>query len=166
LLIHAPWPGNLRQLDNIIRRAYAMALACRGAPDANFIIEAQHIERALAHEAPPGAANTLAPMWQAAHAFVRECIRREQRGDAFSLDLSDSFRGLVLAAAIIQLGGSEEALAMFGLEQLFKNRNQKRTLRREMARVRKLMSILQEPLDPKLSAILYEIEDSSESSGR
>lgn len=166
LLINAPWPGNLRQLDNIIRRAYAMALAGRAAPEANPIIEALHIERALAHETPLSVANTLAPMWQAAHAFVRECVRRAQRGDAFSLDLSDAYRGLVLAAAIIQLGGSEEALAMFGLEQLFKNRNQKRTLRREMARVRKLVGILQEPLDAKLSAILYEIENSSESSGR
>lgn len=166
LLVDAPWPGNLRQLDNIIRRAYALALAGRSVSGANIMIEERDIERALAHEAPSGGANTLVPMWQAAHAFVQECVRRGQRGDAFSLDLSDAFRGLVLAAAIVRLGGAEEALAMFGLEQLFKNRNQKRTLRREMARVRKLTNLLQEPLDPKLSALLYETENSPESNAR
>jgi len=163
LLLAAPWPGNLRQLDNIIRRAYALALAGRSHLGTLLVIERQHIERALGHEVPTGAGNTLAPLWQAAHSFVQECSRRAQHGDAFSLDLSDAFRGLVLAAAIVRLGGSEEALAMFGLEQLFKNRNQKRTLRRELSRVRKLTNTLREPLDPKLSAILAEIEASPES---
>jgi DNA-binding NtrC family response regulator len=27
LLLHTPWPGNLRQLDNIVRRAYAIMIS-------------------------------------------------------------------------------------------------------------------------------------------
>jgi transcriptional regulator with AAA-type ATPase domain len=166
LLLDAQWPGNLRQVDNIIRRAYALALAERGGLGGNLVIERRHAERALAHEVPLGMENTLASLWQAAHAFVQEAERRELSGTSLPLDTSDAFCGLVLAAAIVRLGGREEAFAMFGLEQLLKNRNHQRFLRRELARVRRLVSTLGDPPDPDLAALLKETNEPSEPRGR
>src|SRR5262249_54735633 len=37
------WPGNLRQLDNVIRRAYALALVERGAAPKGVVLEERHI---------------------------------------------------------------------------------------------------------------------------
>jgi transcriptional regulator with AAA-type ATPase domain len=165
-LLDAEWPGNLRQLDNIIRRAYALALAERGGAGGNLVLERRHAERALAHEAPPGSGGTLAQLWRAAHAFVQEAERRERGGIALPLDLTNAFPGLVLAAAIGRLGSQEEAFAMFGLEQLLKNRNHQRALRRELARVRRLVDVLGESPDPDLAALLKETSEPTEPRGR
>lgn len=165
-LLDAQWPGNLRQLDNIIRRAYALALAEQAGLGRNLVIERRHAERALAHEAPAGADGTLAQLWQAAHAFVQEAERRELEGTSLSLDTTDAFCGLVLAAAIGRLGSREDAFAMFGLEHLLKNRNHQRFLRRELARVRRLVSTLGEPPDSNLAAVLKEIDEPSDPRGR
>jgi transcriptional regulator with AAA-type ATPase domain len=165
-LLDAAWPGNLRQLDNILRRAYALALAERGGAGGSLVLERRHAERALAHEAAPsGSGSTLVQLWRAAHAFVQEAERRERGGVALPLDLTDAFRGLVLAAAIGRLGSREEAFAMFGLEQLLKNRNHQRALRRELARVRRLASLLGESPDPDLAALLKETDEPGEPRG-
>src|SRR5262249_21320443 len=60
-LLEAAWPGNLRQLDNIIRRAYALALAERGGAGGHLVLERRHAERAPAPEAPSRSAATPAP---------------------------------------------------------------------------------------------------------
>lgn len=165
-LLSTAWPGNLRQLDNIIRRAYALALAEPGGAGKNLVLEGRHAERALAHETPSDPGGALAQLWRAAHAFVQEVERREGDGVALPLDLADAFRGLVLAAAIGRLGSREEAFAMFGLEQLLKNRNHQRALRRELARVRRLVSSLGESPDPALAALLRETDEPTEPRGR
>ncbi len=56
LLVAGAWPGNLRQLDNVVRRAYALALHDRGGAAATWCWSRRHVERALAYEdvAEPG----------------------------------------------------------------------------------------------------------------
>lgn len=161
-LLDAQWPGNLRQLDNIIRRAYALVLAERGGPARNIVIERRHAERALGQETPAAPGGTLAQLWHAAHAFVREAERRELGGTSLPLDMSDAFCGLVLAAAIVRFGSAEEAFATFGLDRVLKNRNHQRTLRRELAQVRRLVNALGQSPDPELAELLKENEDPPE----
>lgn len=156
----AQWPGNLRQLDNIVRRAYALAVAeqDRGV-QGNLVIDKRHVERALAHEVPLGSGGTLTQLWQAAQAFVHEVERREMDGTPFALELSEAFCGLVLAAAICRLGNRDEVFVMFGLEHLIKSRNHQRLLRRELARVRKLVNALGEEPNPDLAELLRHMNE-------
>jgi DNA-binding NtrC family response regulator len=155
----APWPGNLRQLDNILRRAYALALAERGEGGGELVLEKRHVERALAYEAPSASDKALQQLWRAAHALVLEAERHEREGAPLSLDVTEAFRGLVLAAATARAGSREEAFRLFGQGQLLKNRNHHRSLRRELARVRKLVDLLGGHPDPDLAALLEETDD-------
>ncbi|WP_437328686.1 sigma-54-dependent transcriptional regulator [Sorangium sp. So ce381] len=156
LLLDVPWPGNLRQLDNIVRRAYALALAERGGPGGELVLQRGHVERALAYEGAPDEGALLTQLWRAAHAFVQEAERRAREGTPLSLELVEVFRGLVLGAAVRRTGSREEAFTLFGQQQLIKNRNHHRALRRELDRVRELADKLGYEIDPDLAALLNE----------
>jgi len=131
------WPGNLRQLDNVVRRAYAMAIANRGGTR-DIVIEEKNVSQALGQESGPGESSVLAELWRAANLFAREAERRYRKGEALSLDLADSFRGMVLAATIRRYGTGEETFAILSQSHLLPNRNQYRVIRRELERARNL----------------------------
>lgn len=134
----AAWPGNLRQLDNVVRRAYAMAIG-NAVGTGDMVIQAKDVSRALGHEAMPAdAPSLLDELWRAADAFSREAERRYRRGAGLSLDLTDSFRGLVLAATMRRHGGGDETFAILSQSHLLRNRNQYRVIHRELDRVREL----------------------------
>ncbi|WP_437999357.1 sigma 54-interacting transcriptional regulator [Sorangium sp. So ce185] len=156
LLCEVPWPGNLRQLDNIIRRAYALSVAERGGAGGELALDRSHLARALAYDGAPETGALLAQLWRAAHAFVLEAERRARGGEPLSLDLSEGFRGLVLGAALQRAGSREEAFALLGQQQLVKNRNHHRALRRELDRVRELTEALGGEIDRDLVALLKE----------
>lgn len=143
-LIRERWPGNVRQLDNIIRRAYALALMSHGSvPPPNLILEEEHIQRALAYEGMEEEQPLLDALMSAAVAFVREAERKSAEGAPLDLDLADSFRGFVLAAAAEKLGGSrEEAFRLFGREKLVASRNHQKVFKKELERVENLCSII------------------------
>ncbi|XXX79845.1 sigma 54-interacting transcriptional regulator [Sorangium sp. So ce134] len=161
LLLDVPWPGNLRQLDNIMRRAYALALAERGGPSVELVLQRGHLERALAYEGTPDKGAMLAQLWRAAHAFVQEAERRARDGTPLPLDLAEAFRGLVLGAAVLRTGSREEAFTLLGQQQLLKNRNHHRALRRELDRVRDLADKLGGEIARDLAALLEEEADAS-----
>lgn len=154
LLLSAPWPGNLRQLDNIIRRAYALRLAGQRTIEGELIIQRSHIEQALTFDRDSDATSLSHEMWRAACCFVREADRRRGRDIALSLELSDAFRGMALGAAVQYAGNRDDAFALLGQEPLIKNRNHHRALRRELSRVRDLLRLLGETAEPGLQAIL------------
>lgn len=130
MLLTHPWPGNLRQLDNIIRRAYALALLDLDPGSANIVLTLQHIEKALQGEIWPLRSRTLTGlMMEAADAFVRAA--QQQKLD---LDIADAFRGFVLAAGVHRLGSREAAFRLLGKEQLVRNRNHHKTMKRELDR--------------------------------
>src|SRR5262249_5077228 len=56
LLVSVPWPGNLRQLDNIVRRAHALRLGGQREAGEDVVVARRHVERALTfdQEAAPG----------------------------------------------------------------------------------------------------------------
>ncbi|HRI63983.1 MAG TPA: sigma 54-interacting transcriptional regulator, partial [Polyangium sp.] len=119
LLAKLPWPGNLRQLDNIIRRAYVMALAeLRGTNDVLLLTRA-HFDRALAYDRDPTRLPLLTQLWQVAKRFVEEAERREENhGPKLTLDMIESIQGMALAAAVARVGGRDEAFRLLGQEQL------------------------------------------------
>ena len=77
------WPGNLRQLDNVVRRAYAMAIANRSGTR-DMVIEKKDVLQALVQEVSPGKSSVLATLWQAAELFAQEAERRYRQGETLS----------------------------------------------------------------------------------
>src|SRR5262249_25728329 len=80
LLLSVPWPGNLRQLDNIVRRAYALLLAGRKSATPELVIQRRHVERALTFDGDAEPSALAGLLWRAARAFVLEAERH--RGGA------------------------------------------------------------------------------------
>lgn len=137
LLESHAWPGNLRQLDNVIRRAYALLTLDQDPTAPIVVLEGRHVERALAFEGDPMPRPLLDLLHAAATAFVVESER--QRLD---LDLADSFRGLVLRAAAEKTGSVEDAFRLFGRDAVVEHRNHTKVLRKELARVEALCNAL------------------------
>jgi Sigma-54 interaction domain len=154
LLRRTPWPGNLRQLDNIVRRAYAIMIADPGDAASPATLSRRHVEHALGYEQRPEALGLIGTLWRAARAFVDEAERREASGARLSLDLADVFRGLVLCAAIERREGLDAAFVLLDQAALLRGRNHHRVLRRELERVRALLASVPGDVDPALALLL------------
>ena len=148
LLLRQPWPGNLRELDNILRRAYAIAiLAFAGSPPHELVLEEEHVRHALAYDRPQDESSLLDAMIAAAAAFVAEVEDgaggRATGGTALDLDLADTFKGFILGVATEKLGGDRDAVfKLLGREKLLAGRNHHKMLRRELERVEALCEAL------------------------
>ncbi len=153
ILAGVSWPGNLRQLDNIIRRAYALALVERGAGGAGLVLEARHVERALAYDAHAEPSSVGRALLQAARAFEREAERRSRSTSPLTLDHASAFAGVVLAAAVDRIGGRDEAFRSLGRADLLKGRNHHRVLKRELERVDELVAALGPDAAPEIAAL-------------
>lgn len=160
-LLSHPWPGNLRQLDNVIRRTYAFALAGRGTAEGQLAVERRHVERALAFE-DAGDSNTVTDrVWRAAQALAREAMRRQQQKNAepLTLEMVDGVRGMVLGAAVQFLASREQAFQLFQRDHLLAGRNHHRALKRELERTIQLVHALGgDVADPDLSALMENAE--------
>ncbi|HVK64997.1 MAG TPA: sigma 54-interacting transcriptional regulator, partial [Polyangium sp.] len=142
-LVAARWPGNLRQLDNIIRRAYALALVEHGGATREITLEARHVERALGYEGGSGAKDpAFASIRRAAEAVVDEAERREAAGEALDLDLAEAFRGVVLGTAARRKNSKEAAFRLLGKAGVVQNRNHQKAFRREIEKVNALFRAL------------------------
>jgi Sigma-54 interaction domain len=153
-LVAAPWPGNLRQLDNIVRRAYALHLAADPGAAGDLVIRRHHVERALGFDVDAEPSALLDLLWRAARTFVREAERGNHGGRPLPLDLTEAFRGMVLGAAVQHAGGRDEGFALLGQQSLLKGRNHHRALRRSLERVRELWNAVGGELDPELETML------------
>ncbi|MGA2450617.1 MAG: sigma 54-interacting transcriptional regulator [Polyangiaceae bacterium] len=148
VLLSYDWPGNLRQLDNIVRRTYALALmALDGHPGPRLILDEQHVRHAIAFEDRHEDRSLCDVLVAAATSFVDEAVRRGP--GALDLDLADAFKGFVLGAAAERYaGGREETFALFGRDKLAKSRNHHKVLRREMDRVERFCRAIGESRIP------------------
>jgi DNA-binding NtrC family response regulator len=147
LLEQGSWPGNLRQLDNIIRRAYTLALVELGGTSEDLELREPHIQRALEYEGGTSTSSLAEALCQAARAFVLEAQRRRAPLD---IDLAESFRGFVLAEAV-QKVGREEAFRLVGRESLVKGRNHVKALKQELKKAEALCAEVKQPLPASLS---------------
>jgi transcriptional regulator with AAA-type ATPase domain len=142
LLAGESWPGNLRQLESIIRRAYLLQMVECGGVASEVLVEERHLSGAFAYEGAPAQKGLVELLLRAAMGFVREAqVRR------LDLDLADAFRGFVLGSAILQLG-RDEAFILLGKETLVRNRNHHKSLRREMEKVDGLLRAIGESKSP------------------
>jgi DNA-binding NtrC family response regulator len=139
-LLNESWPGNVRQLDNIIRRAYSIALLpYGGVAPRNLALDVEHVERALAYEGLEQKRPLVDALLTAALAFVEEAERSAQTGTFLELDLADAFKGFVLGVAVDKLRGNrDDAFRLFGRDKLVTNRNHQKVLKREFERVESL----------------------------
>jgi DNA-binding NtrC family response regulator len=156
LLASRPWPGNLRQLDNVVRRAFAIVLAENGDGLQAVSVQERHVEDALAFEGMERNGVLYDVLRRAAAAFVTEV---ETGGGGVDLDHTDAFRGLVLDAAVRRLGSREVAFERLGKPQMLKNRNHHKAIRRELAKVLELARVLGAEVDPETRALAQGGED-------
>jgi DNA-binding NtrC family response regulator len=147
------WPGNLRQLDNIVRRAYALSLGEHEVPPEPAVLRLEHVERALLHEggdASGGAApSLLAHLERLAEAFVDDAERRKAQGKpSLDLDLTDALKGFVLEAAK-RRGGPDEreairsAFVLLGKEAKVTARNHGAAYKHESDKAKEVRRILE-----------------------
>ncbi|MFY2563159.1 sigma-54-dependent transcriptional regulator [Corallococcus terminator] len=141
-LLGRSWPGNLRQLDNIIRRAYSLSVMSQG--DDELLLRDTHVMQALGYEESPTSRSLIEALRVASACFVMEAQRAAVPWD---LDLADAFRGFVLGTAVRQVG-REEAFLLLGRKRLLKNRNHYKALERELKKVDALVEAVGQSPSP------------------
>lgn len=138
LLEAQPWPGNLRQLENVVRRAHALLGVEGDRTDARPAkLQRRDLQRALAFESDGARGSLFDALHAAATAFVVEAEARK-----LDLDLTDCFRGMVLRAAAEKTGSVERAFRLLGRESVVEHRNHTKILRKELAKVEALCAAL------------------------
>ncbi|WP_437953964.1 sigma 54-interacting transcriptional regulator [Sorangium sp. So ce296] len=151
LLTAHDWPGNLRQLDNIVRRAYALSRLSGGAEHVDMVLGAHEVERALEYEGRGSPQSVLDHLERAADAFVSEAERRVVAGQAkLDLDIADAFKALVVETARRRLGGDEKesvrrAFVLLGKEATVESRNHSAYYRREVEKLAEARRVLGSP---------------------
>lgn len=138
------WPGNLRQLDNVVRRAYALAIS---DPDGSSeSIGADVVRRALSLEAPDARGGVAADdhLRALAKQLVARAIALREQGEGLSLEVLDVLRGAVLRAAVEELGSVRDAYLLFGADALVQTRNHSAAYRRELGLLAELERTLDE----------------------
>ncbi|WP_246099105.1 sigma-54-dependent transcriptional regulator [Persicimonas caeni] len=119
------WPGNLRQLDNVVRRTHIMARA-RGGEAA---VTRADVLRALAMENPT-APSISDHLRRAAHAFVQLALTGDGHGRPLNLELADAFAGHVLDQAVKCSPSKAKAFDLVGLGNLVEHKNHYRRYRK------------------------------------
>ena len=145
-----PWPGNLRELDNVLRRAYTLASLDAGGGDVT--IEARHADQRPASAAGIRSDSPLHALDAAAEGLVRSLVESSPTLEA--LDLPGALHGLVLAHAVGATGSREAAFRLVGRGELVRNRNHHKALRRDCERTGELFEALGEPLPDAVVAVL------------
>lgn len=144
------WPGNLRQLDNVIRRAYAYSLVEFGRNTQSIVLARAHVERAVredtVEDSGAGDSVLLRQIRAAARQYAREVKRRANTKAPLLLDYADAFRGFVLQATLKRFGSKEDALLALGLGSVLKDRNHHRVLKRELDLVARFTNYLETQL--------------------
>jgi len=151
LLSRRSWPGNLRQLDNVVRRAYALALVDATADRVN--VQGHHVERALGFEAPAttGSSDLIDALRRAATALIDAA---EARPSARDLQLTEAWRGFVLAEALARQGDLRDVFRWFGRHKVVESRNHSRELRRALEAIVPLADAVGVAVPPDVTELL------------
>ena len=152
LLARARWPGNLRQLDNVVRRAYAFSLL-RGGRDGSVEVGLEEVTRAMTLEVglledtrlTPSASPHREALDSLARAIVDAAIAKKRRGEALSLSTLEGLVGGALEEASERLGSPKNAYLLFGATTLVENRNHTKSYKRELEKWHELLALLDAP---------------------
>ena len=130
LLERAPWPGNLRQLDNVVRRAGIIA-QMRSDGHAQVTIrdvrEALELGSSSPAEVP---ASLLHALEDASHLITEAALSLDEPPRQLLDTLGDALKALILRSTTAQLDGVEEAFRALGMEHHLAHRNHHRILKK------------------------------------
>jgi DNA-binding NtrC family response regulator len=143
LLCASTWPGNLRQLDNVVRRAYALACVINSRIP---VIDRERVSMALGFEHRVCSTGEI-PLTEALRRCAGRLVQVAREMGALPMDVLDGFRGLVVQAALEQTGSREQTAILLGQDEAIANRNHHRMLRRELGRARLLLHTLGDDSD-------------------
>lgn len=133
LLAKGSWPGNLRQLDNTVRRAFAIAsVDLRGDGEA-VRIGVDDVRAALALEQPRGGApvtDLVEILRSAAAELAKTIVERSVSSETFDLDHARCFEALVFDSLANLTEDPKRALEMLGKGPLVASRNHHRLHKR------------------------------------
>lgn len=150
-LARLPWPGNLRQLDNVMRRAYMLASMDGGA---ELRVEARHVDGATAFDARPGVRpDTADALYDAMRSLSAALANAQPPIDLDGVEVGGALEGLLLSAAVLETGSRDAAFALLGRGALVKNRNHHKVLKREWGRLAALYAALGQPLPAPLKEV-------------
>ena len=158
LLAEQPWPGNLRQLNNAVRRAYAVALA--DVTGDTMTIQHRHVAQALsmdlARRRPAGGAapaEGMLPALEAAGQALLAALKEREADDREQVFLlADAFSALLLHLALQETGDLKAAYTLLGRGGLVSSRSHHKDFRRRMARLRGIYTQLGLPVDAAMAA--------------
>jgi hypothetical protein len=159
-LTETAWPGNLRQLDNVLRRAYAFALMDHPAPRQDVVVHARHLARALGFDVPASPA-LLDTLREAARSFFQAARQRAEAGAPLGLEDTQAFAGLVLEEGVRTVGDLRSVYEIFGADHVVRARNHQRDYRRQQRQVRNLLSRLDADASPETRAQALRGEDAA-----
>ncbi|MCB9743108.1 MAG: sigma-54-dependent Fis family transcriptional regulator [Alphaproteobacteria bacterium] len=144
------WPGNLRQLDNVVRRAYTFArLHARRQSASSIHVDLDDIRTSLVDEPADAVRVGLGSRLEEFAACWVDLTERAQRlGVPFPIDLLDGVKGAALEEAIRRLGSLDDALTLLGRGNTVKGRNQQKYKQKRD----KTLSELREALEQLSSA--------------
>jgi transcriptional regulator with GAF, ATPase, and Fis domain len=154
LLQAQPWPGNLRELDNVVRRAYALASSEQCGKDKELVLCETHVREALGSRMTSGESELFNKLEEVAKTFVSVIRQRRQAGQTLSLDLIDAVRAFVVSEAFAECGTIERSLELIGRGGLLVNRNHHKFIRTEIQRVETLCSVLREDIPASIRALV------------
>jgi DNA-binding NtrC family response regulator/tRNA A-37 threonylcarbamoyl transferase component Bud32 len=140
LTAHA-WPGNLRQLDNVVRRSCALALA--DGPAEPLVLGADHVRRALGFDRP--ATGPVLPELRRLAVALLDRVQDDPAARAALLDHGDALRGAILEEAARRSGGVRDAYLWLGRERTVASRNHNREYKRAQDALDALRVLLSEP---------------------
>lgn len=141
MLCAIAWPGNLRQLDNVVRRAYALANATN---ERSPTIDGERVRQALGFERAVTPDDSEESVADTIRAISARMVQLAQARGALPIDLLDGFRGMVVQAALAHTRSREAAAVLLGLNEAVTNRNHHRVLKRELERAKNLLQFLGE----------------------
>ena len=133
LLQRSSWPGNLRELNQTLRRA-ALLARTRAVED-EVVVQVRDLQQAMRmdEELEHG---ILSPLQQAADAFFSEALRRARdETPALSLKDAEVFPGAVIAQALRRHRSPAEVAQALGLSSQIPRGNHLNTLRRHAERL-------------------------------
>lgn len=117
------WPGNLRQLDNVIKRAYVLALSQAG--DSAPVVDQKHVDEALAFDQKESGPKAYQAIEDAAEGFVSAVLAHNRMGqEQLTLDLLEGL-GRLIVDGLMERGGLDlkEAFLALGEEKTVEHRN-------------------------------------------
>lgn len=124
------WPGNLRQLNNVIRRANIIARTA-AIPDGDVhLITREHVLQAMAMEGNTQTLRVTDLLEKAATAFVTLAMRASEEGEGADLELTDAFSGHVIRTAVDWSENKAEAFRLLNCQSLVAHKNHYRRYQR------------------------------------